>query len=274
MPKLSCAGFELHYELVGAGGEAVALVHGAWADRHQWDAVATKIAASHRVISYARRGHGESHAPGRPMFLADHVADLSSLIAIVGRGPVHLVGSGTGGVIALELALRRPDQVRSVNLHEPPLAGLLAGDPEYDGLHASFRGLEDRFGRQLRAGDRAAGAQTLANGVSAEPGGWAELPPAMQAAMIANVPATLHEAEDPAFEIMETSRFAGYREPIVLTAGSRSAPAFAAINDRLAAAFYGVLRYAFDGAGHFPHVTHPDQFDRVVEEFCQFASQR
>ncbi|MCI4351112.1 MAG: alpha/beta hydrolase [Thermoplasmata archaeon] len=274
MAELSLGGFPLHYEDSGSAGEPLALIHGSWGDHHQWDPVALRLSESYRVLSYDRRGHGASLAPGRPMYLADQVADLSALLSIVGRGPLHLVGSGAGAIIALELALLRPDQVRSVNIHEPPLVGLLAGVPQCDRLHANFREFEQRVVTQLQAGDRAPAAQAYANGVSAEAGGWAELSVPVQRALVANAYASLRESSDPGYEIMELDRFATYRDAIVLTGGSRSAPAFGAVNDRLAAALYGALRYSFEGAGHFPHVTHPDEFVRVVGEFCRFASRR
>jgi pimeloyl-ACP methyl ester carboxylesterase len=273
MAKLSRGTFELHYEESGGGGDRVALVHGSWGDHHQWDAAAAKLAGSYRVISYDRRAHGASPAPRETVSLAEQVADLSELISMVGRGAVHIVATGAGATIALRLALLRPEQVRSLNLHEPSLTGVLEGDPTSVRPYQTMSQLEASVVSRLRSGDRLGAAQVYVNGVGVEPGGWAQLPPESQHAFVQNAPATLREFEDPALRHMDLIPFATYRDPIVLTGGSRSAQGFASINDHVATGFYHALRYSFDGAGHFPHATHPEQFAVVADEFCRFASQ-
>ncbi|MCI4351241.1 MAG: alpha/beta hydrolase [Thermoplasmata archaeon] len=273
MPKLDRGTFRLDYEESGGGGERMALVHGSWGDRHQWDPAAAKLAASYRVISYDRRGHGASPIARETVSLAEQVSDLSELISMVGRGALHVVATGTGATIALRLALLRPEQVLSLNLHEPTLAGLLEGDPTAVRAFQTLTELDASVVSRLRAGDRLGAAQAFVNGAAAEPGGWAQLPPASQASFVQNAPATLRELEDAALRQMELLPFATHREPIVLTGGSRSAQGFAAINEHVATGFYHALRYSFEGAGHFPHITHPDQFAVVAGEFCRFASQ-
>src|SRR5579863_8318712 len=129
MAKLSRGTFQLHYEEAGSAPERVALVHGFWGDHSQWNRVAAKLSESFRVISYDRRGHGATTLSGETVSLSEQVADLSEQISLVGRGPVHVVATGAGAPIALKLTLNRPDQVRSLNLHEPSLMGLLDDDP-------------------------------------------------------------------------------------------------------------------------------------------------
>jgi pimeloyl-ACP methyl ester carboxylesterase len=274
MAKLSRGTFELQYEDSGGSGERIALVHGAWGDHHQWDAAAAKLATSYRILSYDRRGHGGSPVSRETVSLAEQVADLSELISIVGRGAVHIVATDAGATVALKLALLRPEQVRSLNLHEPSLTGLLDGDPIAAPLYRSMRELEANVVTRLQAGDRPGAAQSFVNGTGVEPGGWAQLPPESQRTFVQNAPATLREFQDAALGHLELTQFAMYRAPIVLTGGSRSAPAFGSINEHVAGAFYHALRYSFDGAGHFPHATHPEQFARVTDEFCRFAAQQ
>jgi pimeloyl-ACP methyl ester carboxylesterase len=274
MAKLNRGTFQLDFQESGTQGDRVAVVHGRWGDHHQWDAAVARLAGSYRVISYDRRGHGASPVSRETVSVAEQVADLSELISMVGRGAVHLVAIGAGATIALKLALMRPEQVRSLNLHEPTLTGLLADDPVAAPMYQGFRELESHVVGRLRSGDRLGAAQTYVNGAAAEPGGWAQLPAAAQAAFVQNAPATLREFEDAALHQMELTSFATYREPIVITGGTRSAPGFAAINDHVAAGFYHALRYTYDGAGHFPHATHPELFARVADEFCRFAAQQ
>jgi pimeloyl-ACP methyl ester carboxylesterase len=274
MPKLNLGTFELWHEESGASGEPVVLIHGAWGDHHQFDAVAARLAGTCRVLTYDRRGHGASSSPAGSVALADQVGDLSTLLSMAGRGAHHIVGNGVGGVIALQLALLRPDQVRSVNVHEPNLIGLLSADAAASPMYAEARGLESVVLERLRTGDSRGAAQTFVDGVSADPGGWSGLPPAIQASFVSNAKASLSEETDPTTQTMEIAKFAGYRDPIVITAGSRSSAVFGTINDRLADAFYAPMRYSFEGAGHFPHVSHPDQSVQVITEFCRYAVER
>ncbi len=274
MAALSRGTFRLHYEEYGSGGDRVALVHDYWGDQRQWNAAAAKLAGSYRVISYDRRGHGGSAVTRESVSLAEQVSDLSELISLVGGGAAHIVGTGVGATVALKLTLSRPDQVRSLNLHEPSLTGLLQDDAMAASFYKSFHALDATVVGRIQAGDGVGAAQSYANGAAAEPGGWALLPPDSQQSFVQNAPATLREFEDAAMKHMELTGFATCRKPIVLTVGSKSAPGFASINEQVAAGFYQVLRYSFEGDGHFPQITHPDQFAHVADEFCRFAAQQ
>lgn len=55
----------------------------------------------------------------------DHAADVAALIEALDAGPVDLFASSGGAVNALALAARRPELVRKLIAHEPPLAALL-----------------------------------------------------------------------------------------------------------------------------------------------------
>ena len=274
MPNLNLGTFELRYEEAGTAGEPVCLVHDSWGDRRQWDAIVARLSTSCRVLTYDRRGHGASSSPGGSVALADQVGDLSTLLSVAGPGARHIVGTGVGGVVALQLALLRPDQVRSVNVHEPSLLGLLASDPQASQVLAEARTLEEAVLGRVRAGDPRGAAQSFVDGVSIDGAGWSGLPPTVQASFVANAPASSHETSDPTTQSMEIERFAGYRDPVLVTAGTRSAPVFGTINDRVADSFYGASRYSFEGAGHYPHVTHPDDCARVIAEFCRYAAER
>jgi pimeloyl-ACP methyl ester carboxylesterase len=57
--------------------------------------------------------------------------------------PVHVFGSCSGGLVALELAIRHPDRVHSTVAHEPPAIGLLPDAEDHlallDDVYAAFR---------------------------------------------------------------------------------------------------------------------------------------
>jgi pimeloyl-ACP methyl ester carboxylesterase len=274
MPRLNLGTFEIEYQEYGASGEPVVLVHGSWGDRRQWDAVVARLAESCRVISYDRRGHGASTSPGGSVAIANHVGDLSTLLTVAGRGARHVVGTGEGGVIALQLALTRPDLVRSVHAHEPSLLGLLSADPQAHDLLVSARSVEAAAAARLGSGDPRGAASTFVDGSSAAGEGWDAFPPAVQTSFTSNALASSREVADPTTQTMELSQFTSYRDPVLLTTGGRSAAAHRGVTDRVADAFYRPLRYQYPEGGHFPHVTRPDECVRVVAEFCQFARQQ
>src|SRR4051795_7642211 len=55
----------------------------------------------------------------------DHAADLVALIEALGAGPVEVFASSGGAVNGLALVAQRPELVRALVAHEPPLAGLV-----------------------------------------------------------------------------------------------------------------------------------------------------
>lgn len=57
---------------------------------------------------------------------AGHARSLVDLIGAINNGPVHLFGNSMGGAVALQLAARRPDLVRSLTLISPALPALFA----------------------------------------------------------------------------------------------------------------------------------------------------
>jgi pimeloyl-ACP methyl ester carboxylesterase len=80
------------------------------------------------VVTYDPRGVERSVRSGELTELSpdDHAADLAALIDHLDVGPVELFASSGGAVNALALTAARPDLIKTVVAHEPPLAGILA----------------------------------------------------------------------------------------------------------------------------------------------------
>jgi pyruvate dehydrogenase E2 component (dihydrolipoamide acetyltransferase) len=113
------------HELGGGEGQPdVVLIHGFGADRHSWLANAPALAASFKVWGVDLPGHGDAEPAGDSNL--DGLVD-AVLAAISARtsGKLHLVGHSLGGAVALRLAERAPERVRSVALIAP--AGLGRG---------------------------------------------------------------------------------------------------------------------------------------------------
>jgi 3-oxoadipate enol-lactonase len=110
---------ELYAEIAGEG-PAVALVHEGICDSRMWDPQWESFTGSHRVLRYDLRGFGRSPLePGR----FSNARDLIELLERHGLEQVSLVGVSLGGRVALEVALARPELVRSLVLVAPGLPG-------------------------------------------------------------------------------------------------------------------------------------------------------
>ncbi|HEY3560427.1 MAG TPA: alpha/beta hydrolase [Kribbella sp.] len=79
------------------------------------------------VVTYDPRGVERSVRSGELTELSpdDHAADLAALIDHLDAGPVDLFASSGGAVNALALTAARPDLIRKLVAHEPPLAGII-----------------------------------------------------------------------------------------------------------------------------------------------------
>jgi len=110
---LDVDGVSLHLE-EGGDGTAVVALHGLGSSGRDWGAVTPMVAARHRVIVPDLRGHGRSDKPAGRYDVPRYARDVAGLCDRLGVGRVHVVGLSLGGMIAFELAIARPDLVRSL----------------------------------------------------------------------------------------------------------------------------------------------------------------
>ncbi|MFO0872890.1 MAG: alpha/beta hydrolase [Phycisphaerales bacterium] len=119
MPSAKIGGRDIHHEIEGRG-DPLLLIAGFGCDRTIWSFVRPALAERFRVITFDNRGMGRSSGGDAPFSirdLADDAAALLDAIGLDGASPtVHVAGHSMGGLIAQELALARPRQVRSLML--------------------------------------------------------------------------------------------------------------------------------------------------------------
>ena len=156
----AAAGATVHFESRGQGPPLV-LITGAGGDGGFFDALADRLAADYRVLTYDRRGNSRSplHGAPRPLEIAEQSADVLAVLDTAGVGRAHVFGTSGGATIALDLAAGHPARLGTVVAHEPPLP-LATEDPEHyyavyaeieklllaEGWRAAFGLLQQRIG--------------------------------------------------------------------------------------------------------------------------------
>jgi pimeloyl-ACP methyl ester carboxylesterase len=257
----------LFYEVDG-DGEPLVLVHGSWAEHTTWNAVAPALAHSHRVVRYDRRGHGQSTAPPAEGTVHDDVADLAALIEDLDLAPANICCNSYGACIGLRLAAQRPELVRRLAGHEPPMVGMLVGDPS---MQPILEGLQSGIGAAvglIEAGKHADAAQLFVETIALGPGAWAQLPEALQADFIRTAETFLGETRDPdALGAVDFAALGRFNKPALLSQGDQSPPMFTPIIEKLSAVLPQVQHHVFIGAGHVPHLTHPHDFVEALGGF-------
>lgn len=152
-------GTALHVKDAGSGSPVV-LIHG-WpltGDMFEYQTLAL-LEAGHRVITYDRRGFGQSGHPVGPYDYDTFADDLATVLEAGDVSGATLIGfSMGGGEIARYLTRRGPSRVAKVALISSVVPYLLKDDSNPDGIDYSvFQDMRD----QIRK-DRFAFLQTFA----------------------------------------------------------------------------------------------------------------
>ncbi len=102
--------------------------------------------ADRTVLTYDPRGVDRSpRTDGATESTPDeHADDLLGIIEALDTGPVDVFASSGGAVNAMALVVRRPDLVRTLVAHEPPVAQLL---PDRGYVLAACRDIHDEYAR-------------------------------------------------------------------------------------------------------------------------------
>jgi 3-oxoadipate enol-lactonase len=94
------------------------LLHAAMGSARRYFAWVPHLARDWRVVRLDLRGHGDSQVPPaeQPLTLDRLVNDVSELLDHLGVGEAHIVGNSAGGYLGQQLAMTRPERVRSLCL--------------------------------------------------------------------------------------------------------------------------------------------------------------
>jgi 3-oxoadipate enol-lactonase len=117
----------LYYEDTGPGstGETIAFSHGLLWGTELFAPQIDALRGRYRCIAWDHRGQGRSAADHRHTIDLETVwLDAVQLLDKLATGPVHFCGLSMGGFVAMRMAARRPDLVRSLILCET------SADPE------------------------------------------------------------------------------------------------------------------------------------------------
>lgn len=219
-------------------------------------------------------GYGRSESLPEPQRLsleddADLVADLLRRF----DRPVHLVGHGYGGAVALQVAADYNRYVASLSLYEPTSFHLLK--PEFAGHGPALRQIEvltaDIRAAYLR-GDQRSAARLFYDFCNSD-GAFDRIAPQRQEA-VAQQGARLWQDFQIAMNATLPPRACReIRMPAVLLSGTRSPGVMRMIASRLAALLPHARHAVLPELGHMAPLSHPDTVSRVIATFLRACEQ-
>jgi 2-succinyl-6-hydroxy-2,4-cyclohexadiene-1-carboxylate synthase len=257
-----------------AAGHPLVLLHGFTGDSTTWEVLLPHLGDGRPVLGVDLVGHGRSAAPDDPAAytMPATVRAVAAALGRAGVGAAHWLGYSMGGRVALQLALARPDVVRSLVL--------VGASP----------GLDDPAARRARvAAHEALAAAIERDGVPAFVDRWmahplfatqaglgAEHLARARAQRLRNRPHALaHTLRGMGTGAMEpvVERLAEIEAPVLLAAGALDEK-FRALAERMAARLRRAEVVVVPGAGHAVQVEAPAALGAAVRGFLEGVESR
>lgn len=270
VPVLNVPGARLHWEAHGAAARgahgaaasapaapALVLLHGLGSSSADWLFQVPVFAARYRVLAVDLPGHGRSEPAGR-LSVESMAAAVAALLAHLGEPPAHLLGLSLGGCVALTLAARAPERVRSLILVNA-FARLRPAGPR-----GALR-LLVRLGL-LAAAPMPVLAAHVARGLFPRPEQRALYERA--AAGLAAMPRRRYLAAVRAVAAFDGRALLGsVRCPTLVVAGERDGTVSRAAAEHLACGIAGARLVVVPDSGHATPADQPETFNRLVLDF-------
>ncbi|WP_457330534.1 alpha/beta fold hydrolase [Rhizobacter sp. P5_C2] len=241
-------------------GPVVLCLHSSTGTHAQWNGLADALSERWQVVAPDLHGHGRSPAWPSATLNTLHV-DANAVTqlmqpawGLVRRG-IHLVGHSYGAAVALQIALRHPQWVRSLTLYEPVAVGIIRRMAPQDPSLAEVREIASRVARLLEQGDALAAAcafTTYWGGDAA----WDGLSPARREAIAARMPVVPHHFDALFSATWGPQVLSRLAMPLLLIHGERTRAPARRIVELLADALPQAQRCELAGAGHLGPITH------------------
>ena len=268
MGFIKARGCTFYYEEQG-DGPPILLIPPAGSTASTWGTLVGDLAGAGRVIAYDRRGYTRSGGEV-VRSAAEHARDAAAVLDALEARPAVVVGTSAGATIALDLAVRRPDLVRAVVVHEAAWRALR--HPDASGLGALAR-MQWLAGR----GHYPEAAETLLRYVySYRDGGsaWDAFPEAWRRTAREYGRSVVADLKGSMGGYPRAHDLATITAPVVCTYGSRSRSYMRSLTRSLARAIPTACLREIDGAAHAVPFDAPRNFAQVITEAMRSSDVR
>jgi pimeloyl-ACP methyl ester carboxylesterase len=237
-------------------------LHGSAGSPRQWQRLGERLGPRFRVVAPGLIGYtdGPPWSGDRPVTLDEEAAWIERWLDGAGA-PVHLVGHSYGGAVALKVAQRRPERVRSLVLYEPVLFRLLTGD-----ALTEIVALGGEVERACQAADPATAGRTFIDYWSGQ-GTWQRMSAAQQGTVTQRMHKVVAEFHALFAEGTPGSGYARLPMPILFLSGTLTRAPTARIARVVQSFMPTASRIEMPGLGHLGPITHPDAVNALIALF-------
>lgn len=263
--------FEIDFDGALIRGEAagfgipVVFLHSGVTDRRMWTEQMRQLAAEgYHVISYDRRGYGETETADVPF---NHLVDLETVLDRLSVHAAIFVGASMGGGLAIDFALEHPNRTIALVLMGTAVTGAegYEVDEEVEQLEEAFEYAKERgnisTANRIQAHEWLDGPYGEAGRVT---GPVRELFLAMNEIHLNHAPLTQEERPESAFHSLSA-----ITAPTLLVVGELDCSDIIAIHEDLSEELENAFAVVLEDTAHFPSLERPDLFDPILFEFLE-----
>ena len=239
----------------GIGPRQVLAVHCSLAHSGTWRGLATALDGDVTLTAFDMLTHGRSPDwNGQGDYQGRNVEAGLSLL----HQPVDLMGHSFGATVALQMALRRPEMVRSLTLIEPVF--FAAAKADNANALAMLNEQSEPFSKALASGDVVLAARLFNRMWSSGAPGWQELSEATRAAMVRAIQImpycdqAIYTDRD---GLLAPGGMNSLSMPVLLIRGEETNPVIAEVNAALERRLPNAVSASVAGAGHMVPISHP-----------------
>lgn len=258
MSFININGTKTFYRINGNGPHPILFIHGAACNSSLWKFQLNSFRRKWKVIAIDLMGHGNSaiSIPSSEISIKKYADFIDKFLEALNIKDATLIGHSMGGAISIQFCLEHPEKVLSLGLINT--GAKLGANPQLlNMLRRDFRktlavGLESTLGKSSRKNDAEVKQMIINEMLKIDP----------------SVGIADFEACD-VFDSRES--ISQIRKPTLIVGGSEDLLTPPWFQQYLHEKIENSILKIIDGAGHFPMVEKPQEFNAVLAAFLKMA---